>query len=255
VSRDRSNEHTNDNDQSIDLDHEIALITRDFRKLLKMKHERDSRYQVQSSNQKNAPHDRVKKDNKANMTPTDISKIQCYKCREFGHFANSCPSGKATGRSFGKKKANISITWDDTDDESDIENNDTSNHIVFASSFGNQSGDSDSDYSSNLDGSIKSNDDTRKWKKNYYELVNKHMELKEINKDLQTTIDHLNDRILIGAEDYMCQEEMHEKEKKNLMSKIENLETEYHGREEKYKLVLEELDKVKIDLASSKLTL
>ena len=48
---------------------------------------------------------------------TDISKVKCYGCDQFGHYKNECPNQK---KPFFKKKS-MMATWDESDEESEEE--------------------------------------------------------------------------------------------------------------------------------------
>ncbi|KAF6150288.1 hypothetical protein GIB67_033987 [Kingdonia uniflora] len=119
--RDIDNYCVFDNDEKLDFDSQIALISQQFRKLLK---KRQFEKQGQNVNYKSRPHNRVKSYGKQTNSSThphndsdqDLNKVECYRCRKYGHYAHSCPTKSSNSN---HNAMNIKVTWDDDNNEFD----------------------------------------------------------------------------------------------------------------------------------------
>ena len=117
-------------------DEEMALLVRKFRKFLKKGAKPYGKYSRDKEVKKSftPPHERsghVKSNRK----------VQCFKCKKFGHFASDCPSGDSKRDKKGKAMA---ATWSEDDessdeksssDESSSEEEIVSNFVGFTASY------------------------------------------------------------------------------------------------------------------------
>ncbi|KAK0570926.1 hypothetical protein LWI29_008583 [Acer saccharum] len=94
-------------------DEEMALLVRKFRKFMRKDAKPSGKYSKDKEVKKSftPPHERSghAKSNR---------KVQCFKCKKFGHYASDCPSGDSKKDKKGKAMA---ATWSEDDDSSDEE--------------------------------------------------------------------------------------------------------------------------------------
>ncbi|KAF9588133.1 hypothetical protein IFM89_007609 [Coptis chinensis] len=213
-----------------------------------MELEFENPHKGQFHNQGSRPHDRFKRENKPDKSFTDLSKVQYYKCDRFGHDAHNFP--KKLNKE--KRKANISVTWDDSDDETELDDSQADenvNYVVFAASLGGDFEESDKDSFvhgklNHFESSVTDDD----WAEMYSNYVAKCIKLDKTNKNLIVKLDALSAQVLSRAEEYNIQAELFEQEKKTFLSKIDFLKRENFDSEEKCKSVLAVLEHTKKDL-------
>ncbi|KAF6138440.1 hypothetical protein GIB67_028012 [Kingdonia uniflora] len=116
------NSSDSDNDDGPDMDSQIASISHQLKNLAK---QRQFKKQRQSVNHKSQTHDQHKANNRQTNLDTNLSLIECYKCHKLGHYAHSSPNKKSGTN---HKVMNISVTWDDSDDENN--NNESHPQVV-----------------------------------------------------------------------------------------------------------------------------
>ncbi|KAF9596340.1 hypothetical protein IFM89_008866 [Coptis chinensis] len=216
-----------------------------------MKHRREFTDKGKFNNQVSRPHDRFKTENRPDKSFTDFSKVQCYKCNRFGHYAHNCPT-KLNKKPLEKRKANISITWDDSDDEIELDDSQADEivkYVVYGASLCGDLEESDknsfaSSKLNNFESSVTDDD----WAEMYSNSVAKCIKLDKINKIIIVKFDALNAQVLSGAEEYNIQAELFEQEKQTFLSKIDVLERKNFDSEEKCKSILAELEQTKKDL-------
>ncbi|KAK0587081.1 hypothetical protein LWI29_016995 [Acer saccharum] len=120
---------------SSDDDEEMALLVRKFRKFMRKGAKSSGKYSRDKEVKKSftPPHERSghAKSNR---------KVQCFKCKKFGHYASDCPSGDSKRDKKGKAMA---VTWSEDDassdeesssDESSSEEELVSNFVAFMAS-------------------------------------------------------------------------------------------------------------------------
>ncbi|KAF9604211.1 hypothetical protein IFM89_004917 [Coptis chinensis] len=120
----------------------------------------------------------------------------------FGHYAHNCP--KKLNKE--KRKENISVTWDDSDDETELDDSQADenvNYVVFAASLGGdlEEFDKDSFVRSKLnhfESSVTDDD----WAEMYSNSVAKCIKFDKTNKNLVVKLDALSAQVLSRAEKY-----------------------------------------------------
>ncbi|KAK0571758.1 hypothetical protein LWI29_021059 [Acer saccharum] len=114
---------------SSDDDEEMALLVRKFRKFMRKGAKSSGKYSRDKEVKKSftPPHERSghAKSNR---------KVQCFKCKKFGHYASDCPSGDYKRDKKGKAMA---ATWSEDDASSDEEssNDESSSEEELVSNF------------------------------------------------------------------------------------------------------------------------
>jgi hypothetical protein len=96
-------ENNFENDETLQEDdnEEMAFLSRRIQRLMQRRNQLKKTFQPK----RNGPKE------------TDISKVKCYGCDQFGHYKNECPNQK---KPFFKKKS-MMATWDESDEESEEE--------------------------------------------------------------------------------------------------------------------------------------
>ena len=203
-------------------DEEMALLVRKFRKFLKKGAKPYGKYSRDKEVKKSftPPHERsghVKSNRK----------VQCFKCKKFGHFASDCPSGDSKRDKKGKAMA---ATWSEDDessdeksssDESSSEEELVSNFVGFTASYSSL----DDTSQDSLEDKVDSNHQVcLNENPTYDELLAKVKSLEKKLKIALSEVDEKDDLINIQVDEFVATTRRLLSEKNAIAKKLREVE-------------------------------
>ena len=235
-------------DEEQDVDDNYAFLSRSFQKILKYQQNRDPRKRFPDSS--NAPRsrgfERFSVDGR--RARVDRKDVQCYKCRDYGHFANECDK-KVDRKPGDNSKANLTVTWDDSDEDDDGNlSNVVSNYVVFSASLDEHPGGIVSS-SADINVSDSGVHATTSELCDMYKFSMQQVKLLEkTNTVLQDQVESLGQDICTLTGDSNMLKEEFVKEKEDFQVRIVTLEKLNNDLETRYRSLVLEHEKVKAEL-------
>ncbi|KAF9589017.1 hypothetical protein IFM89_018256 [Coptis chinensis] len=216
---------SHDSDSDDDIDREIEQVSKEFQRLIKRKHAMKSDLVLG-------------KKTIFNKTQVDMSKVQCFKCKEYGHYSHNCPT--KTSSNYEKKKSSLKVTWDDSGSDcstdclnATCEDDDLAAKVVaFTSSIHSHTLPDFSDDVS-VHGSTSLDIENVDWEDMYASTAKKYVKLGKAYKSMSAKVEILD------------------KEKTVYVTKLESLESEFNSLEMKFNSTMVDLEHTKADLVST----
>ena len=229
-------------DMFLRVDKEMALLSRRLNSLSKWK----TKYRQaapRSSSSSNPPRPRQFNAQSKDKKQLDSSSVQCYRCREYGHFANDCGlRKKVSNPNSSRKRANVTLTLDDSDDSASCDSSDDecANYVVLSSKMR-----TDSNEHNMVNG-----DTHLELKQAHIQVLKELTSLTEENISLRSELDDLNENIAKDTEGFCELRDELEKNNNALQEKVDTLSQENSRLVAKVASLEKELDEARQQLSS-----